>query len=896
MTTGVYDKNRAGSEHMYRPTLVIGLGGTGTLVLQRLKHLINQKFESQNVNSLFQFLAIDTEPESQSNLQRLDVNEFKNLTESTLKGNDIIDAMLHPETAKIYEGLSVWWPSHDKERKQPFKPGDITHGAKATRCIGRLAFWHHGIEIYRLLERKIRRTLQVSGLKRDDIPSTGNTAKVFIVCSLAGGSGSGMFLDIAYMVRSLLARENLTSFVTGLLLVDPSPFDEIVQEEGLRRRMEANIYAALCELDWMMGGHLSDEVHRNRSDMQKLAHNTAEGGNGAPSWNFPAIQEKRNGERPKSTYEMQYLNRLTITSGDKPFDICYLVSSTNEHARRLREVDSLTEMIAQEIFLEIATPLGRTGRSQLDNVERLGGFSDYRGRPLAYSSFAVASLNITTDLIRQRVVLNLVDRTVSRLLAERDNDMLNQLLGTDQAQLVYSEATQELIEQLPFDLDAALDALDTASGMGQQIDIPDLNYSAGVQGNVYQSEALSYRRRLDDLINNGFQPAYQRAEQSLTREYTNVCTQLIAHVLGDSKLSLTDVITILSSQVEKIDQMIAGAEQERSLAQADVDTFGANVNDGINKLDKALKRPVRQYVFFPTNKNELVGVAARTIPGDLKKQAEGRRDLLRWRAVSSVGVQTRQYLREAISGLRQLPTDLIVLQREVANLKNVSQTTLDRGSLQYQLEFEALDIRDVEALSEEIWQGIDVANLGQVIAARISGTSSRRTPSTPHRIMRFFEDAVQHRLSTGDLSSLLFRMNGDDTGTLERQLKRLIEYAEPFCSLDLTRCPEVKQWSLIYLVGYDGAARIGGNQRLADTFTKLIDRHTPVNTNNPNQIVFLKTKHGLPLFSLVLLNGMMRASYHEHRNAWLRGDRGYRPVHLAQQWNDVQDLNPASPS
>jgi len=884
---------------MYRPTLVIGIGGTGTLVLQRLKRLINQKFGSGKAADLFQFLAIDTEPESQSNLSRLDINEFKNLTESVLRGNDIIQAMIDGETSSIYEGLRAWWPTYDREGKKPFLPGDITHGAKATRCIGRLAFWHHGIEIYRLLERKIRRTLQVSGLRREDVPSTGNTAKVFIICSLAGGSGSGMFLDITYMCRQLLANERLTGFVTGLLLADPSPFNEIVQEEGLRRRMEANIYAALSELDWLMGGHLSEEVQQTRQGALRAAA-VPQAVVKAPSpWNdaAPPPTVSSNGASSSHTplYEMIYPNRFVVRSSEKPFDICYMVTSTNEHSRRLQEVESLTEMIAQGIFLEMATPLGRTGRSQLDNVERLGAFSDYKARPLAYSSFAVASLNFTTELISRQAVLKLTELVIDRLLG-RDAELLNGLLRRERAIAAPSATVDDLLQQLPPSAEQAIAALDTTAEIIDRLDIPEHRFSAGIQGGVYQAELLAYERSLDSLIEQFFVSSYASAEQSQYQVYRQVCDNLVRQLLGQRQLSLDEVIQLLNAQADQLDQVSAMAEQQRALAQNDVEAFRASVSEGMKRLDRALKGPDRQFGLFPTNKLQQVAGEARPIGDDMQRLAEGRRDVLRWRSAANVIGQTRQYLREHIGRLRQLRNDLSTFKTKIGGALNTSQSRLSRGSLQYQLEFEALSSDDVAGLVDNLVADTTPEELGRILIDLAATPDVKRRALTVdnHPLVQSLERIVAERLRVGGLPELLFQMNRSDTNRLERQLKRLVDYAEPFASLDLTRCPEVKQWSLIHLIGYDGAGRGGMNSLLSDTLTKLIDRFSPVNTENPNQIVFLKTKHGLPLFALAILVGMMRTSYHEHREAWLRGDRGYRPIHLSQQWARIEDFNPTS--
>jgi len=889
--SGAGAQRQSAPQDLYRPTLVIGLGGTGTLVLKRLKRLMAQKFGDQKQTQLFQFLALDTEPEALIHLRGLDVHEFKNLAEMTLRADDIVKAMLDPETATIYEGLRAWWPMYGPNK--PFYPGDITHGAKATRCVGRLAFWHRGIDIYRELERKLATTLQIGGLKDNNIPSTGNTAKVFIVCSLAGGTGSGMFLDITYMVRELLKAKGLTAFVTGLLLVDPSPFSEIVQEEGLRRRMEGNCYAALSELDWLMGGHMSEELQQKRQ--QDL------NGAGIPQalapqnrgWTFPVSQ---NGLPPSGAlYDLQYLNHMRIRSDERPFHVCYLISGTNENARRLRTVESLTEMIAQEIFLEIATPLGRTGRSQLDNVERLSSFSDYRARPLAYSSFAVASLNLTTKIILKQSVLSLAQHTLERLLNAGKQETLERLLtnGAPKKKLEISDQLADHIARLPLDADRALSLLVERAEKGTDMKFPTWSYSAGISGEQYQKEALRLRQRLEQLVTSAHQPAYQAAAQTLADESVRALSSLVEVLLGRPDVSLNQISGLLGELLSRLDHTLSEAAEQRELASQEVQSLDQSLQNSLNKLDKALKLPDRQYVFVSTNKPELVGAAARPILGELQSLATARIDTLRWQLVASMAQQVHQQLRQYRDILDELRSECERLLREVRDEQERGRTTFDRGSLQYQLEFEALDAQDVAALSQQIWKEISTKLLGRVLLGERHEVTSKRSSVWDHRVIQYFSKLTGELLETNDLLSLLAKLYSDDVVRLERQFKKLVEYAEPFCSLNLTKCPEVAQWSLISLVGYAGATRVDGGNRLGEVLEKMIDRFTKVDTNEPNQVIFLKTKHGLPLFALSLLNGMMRNSYYEFRNGWLRGDLSYRPVHLAQNWANLQDFNPS---
>jgi hypothetical protein len=73
---------------------------------------------------------------------------------------------------------------------------------------------------------------------------------------------------------------------------------------------------------------------------------------------------------------------------------------------------------------------------------------------------------------------------------------------------------------------------------------------------------------------------------------------------------------------------------------------------------------------------------------------------------------------------------------------------------------------------------------------------------------------------------------------------------------------------------------------------KVIDRCTTVDIAEPNRIVFLNTKHGVPAFALAATTELMRRAYYEYKNGWLNNQPGIRPVHVSQEWMGLNDFNP----
>ena len=125
---------------------------------------------------------------------------------------------------------------------------------------------------------------------------------------------------------------------------------------------------------------------------------------------------------PNTSYDFTYNGGLRIDTRDAPFDVAYLLGVTNEHGQQLPDLNAVCNMVAEAIFLEIASPLGDTGRSILDNVEEFENSIPFPLRdgervlvPTAFSSFAVASLNYPRDRIADYAAYGVVSRRIGAL-------------------------------------------------------------------------------------------------------------------------------------------------------------------------------------------------------------------------------------------------------------------------------------------------------------------------------------------------------------------------------------------------------------------------------------------------------------------------------------------------
>lgn len=230
------------------PTLYILLGGSGMKTATRLRRRI---LESYGINKLpFQeFLWMDTD---RADLKS-EIFSDEPIFQERLKfaGDDTVELSVSIEqmtdilgNRHNYPWLERWKPHSVIEHLG--RNAGTSDGARQIRPLGRLSFELNFREFKRIFSNKIQKLTRV-GLAQEcrefGFEITAQHIEIVILCSIAGGTGSGAFLQVARAARSL--SNNLTQ-ITGYFFM-PSIFENI--PGGLTAEMSANAYASLQELN-----------------------------------------------------------------------------------------------------------------------------------------------------------------------------------------------------------------------------------------------------------------------------------------------------------------------------------------------------------------------------------------------------------------------------------------------------------------------------------------------------------------------------------------------------------------------------------------------------------------------------------------------------------------------
>ncbi|MFN4259698.1 MAG: tubulin-like doman-containing protein [Gemmataceae bacterium] len=293
------------------PALVIGLGVVGLHSLQSLREALINRFGDLSTLPHLRMLYIDTDPEG----LRLAVEGGGQMA---LMAHEILMTRLNRPShyLKPREGqppLDSWF---DAQMLYRIPRNQLTTGLRA---LGRLAFLDNYRGIVDRLRSELHASLSPEALE-EAVTQTGLDARsrkprVYIVTSLAGGTGSGMFLDLAYVARAQLKQMGYNPpDVVGIFLLPPAT------SHPKHLVPLGNAYAALIELN-----HFS-----------------------VPGSHFWA--KYSNKERP-------------LTDNEAPFTRCAFLPMTAEEG----QINSVASTTGQLLFQELMTPLGRHADSLRDS-------------------------------------------------------------------------------------------------------------------------------------------------------------------------------------------------------------------------------------------------------------------------------------------------------------------------------------------------------------------------------------------------------------------------------------------------------------------------------------------------------------------------------------------------
>ncbi|WP_217542495.1 tubulin-like doman-containing protein [Vibrio metschnikovii] len=299
--------------------MLIGIGGIGSRYVDALYGRLSEEQRDRVA-----IHAIDTDINDISRLQHIGQDRC-----SQIGARGTVGAYLHElKRSDAATTVERWFPPKVREDQT------ITNGAGQIRAVARLAL-HASLRCGGLpnLRNQLTQLFKV----REDGRFT--TARIIIVCSLAGGTGSGTFLQIARYVRELIAEINpQTEILVRGMFVMPSVASKFNTKTDELPRMMANGYASLKELNAMLLPPSDD-----RLDVQ-LEY------------------------RPNQLQDAQGNVDLSVPVSPPIYNFCFLLEAKNQRGEGLEALAHYDAQVLDALHLQLFSPISAQNFSHEDNV------------------------------------------------------------------------------------------------------------------------------------------------------------------------------------------------------------------------------------------------------------------------------------------------------------------------------------------------------------------------------------------------------------------------------------------------------------------------------------------------------------------------------------------------
>ncbi len=488
------------AEDTLTPTLLIGVGGTGGEVLLRIRKKFFERSKEGRIDEIpiISYLFIDTDVTD----KHINMDYFEKAY--NFKQNERVNATVGNykriiENLPNYPLIKRWWYPDQAY----LSTNDIDGGAGQIRAYSRLAFFENFEKIKNAINRAIGRCSGAEASTKASKRSlkVSDNLNIYVIASLAGGTGSGMVIDLGYLLQHL----NLSRCRTAAFLVLPKIFN--LNE----KRIFYNSYATLKELEYFS---------RREND----------------------FDYKWDEQTPKNPI-----------SGFGPYSFVYLIDGVNETGLTISgniARDSIFEMLAENLFQDFSTSaFANYKRSVRINLsDYLHDQYVYRHRdpndetqilqteefPCRYLTFGLATLTFPADRVIKACAYKLAEDIMNFLCSgEKQEDVRNYVMNVlqDKLRLSIGSGRNDFLDALYNSRDSAGGIFESKidhwlSSIRDKVSMGFTQETASkadyIRGQVNQQEQLYFR---EDNLNEThwkdwgeiFRAIYQNKEDLLKR-------------------------------------------------------------------------------------------------------------------------------------------------------------------------------------------------------------------------------------------------------------------------------------------------------------------------------------------------------------------------------------------
>jgi anion-transporting ArsA/GET3 family ATPase len=519
-----------GHQNMMSPTLIVGIGGTGKEILLRVRKSLHERYDNYQSIEMVRFLWIDTDKTNQD------------VFSEPLQQYPLLDEILFRDDEKAIIPLaSDFWHTFWQEKEQRYPhiaewlPGSLREagealvskaaGAGQIRPYGRLCFFTHFKEVQEKVFRHLAALYQDSNLQQNTLAcltkngftdiSIDPNVQVLCICSLAGGTGSGIFLDLSFMIKDFFRQQKIDSqcMQVGFFVIPSASGSSLAGKNTLPF---ANTYAALAELEYYSRPSL--KWVRGDAKSPQYAH-------------FHATWDKEEGKRQLE---------------GPAYDLSYLVSNPYKN-----KDEDVYDIVAEAVQLDCdPTPLRMAKHSvRMDSInyashKYVEDIAYDEEKKMIYnrlfsrrfSSFGLSRFTVAQERLRENAAHYLGINLLKFLLQDMPQVQLTSVLNSLIKQIglspdiYYSQLIGDIVKKMEAEIDSAATAEEIESKIKQlRVEFKKTKYNDQIQA-ARQELERSIPSRILQFLDTSFQSygsfITTKMEQELYKRFESYSQEL----------------------------------------------------------------------------------------------------------------------------------------------------------------------------------------------------------------------------------------------------------------------------------------------------------------------------------------------------------------------------------
>ncbi|MGY6557667.1 MAG: tubulin-like doman-containing protein [Nitritalea sp.] len=350
-----------------RRTLYIGLGGTGLqAILETKRRLLETYLE---IPPMIGFLAVDTDANAANKTLP---TKFEKVPDATLDKSEFCSLVVNNPRAIFdqQQNLFSWMPPENAQAMVA-----IQFGAGQVRTTGRFAAICNYNALETVISNKISQIASAEHINNNNYRLANDTLEIHMVFSLGGGTGSGTFIDVGYILKHIVNTKFSLKTKTFGYAVLPDVFAQMDPGGTSMQRVRPNGFGALMDLDFLM--HLNPTSEPITIDY----------GNGTP-----------------------------LRFKESPFESVTLINNSNQSGHIYTRVNDLAELISLGLTIG-GSDLGAGVQSVMDNVVTMvaSGSLDVENKKAWANGMGICEINIDGNRLANLYAEKVIEKLILNL-------------------------------------------------------------------------------------------------------------------------------------------------------------------------------------------------------------------------------------------------------------------------------------------------------------------------------------------------------------------------------------------------------------------------------------------------------------------------------------------------